>query len=107
MNSEDFKHENTSIAKELQDKFYLIFGKYNFLIILHFHVPKFYNYYLLIVLFLGICTEAICNQRTLENLDNFITCLKSLYTILDSPLARQMMMKNSILAVETLNIMHK
>ncbi|XP_008187609.1 HEAT repeat-containing protein 5B isoform X4 [Acyrthosiphon pisum] len=80
LNSEDFKDENTSITKELQDKFYLIFG---------------------------ICTEAICNQRTLENVDNFITCLKSLYTILDSPLARRMMMKNCILAVETLNIMHK
>ncbi|CAH1726558.1 unnamed protein product [Aphis gossypii] len=80
LNAEEFKHENASIAKELQDKFYLIFG---------------------------ICTEAICNQRTLENLENFITCLKSLYTILDSSLARQMLMKNCILAVETLNIMHK
>lgn len=49
----------------------------------------------------------MCNQRTLENIENFTTCLKSLYTILDSPLARQIMMKNSILAVETLNIMHK
>lgn len=41
LNSEDFKHENTSIAKELQDKFYLIFGKYNYLIMLQFQVLKF------------------------------------------------------------------
>lgn len=59
------------------------------------------------IIFLGICTEAICNQRTLENVENFITCLKSLYTILYSSMARQIMMENSILAVETLNIMHK
>lgn len=56
---------------------------------------------------LGICTEAICNQRTSENVENFMICLKSLYTILDSSLSRQIMMKNSVLAVETLNIMHK
>lgn len=56
---------------------------------------------------LGICTEAICNQRTSENIENFTTCLKSLYTILDSSLARQILMNKYILAVETLNIMHK
>lgn len=59
------------------------------------------------IIFLGICTEAICNQRTLENVENFITCLKSLYTILYSSIAKQIIMENSILAVETLNIMHK
>ncbi|VVC28110.1 Armadillo-type fold,Armadillo-like helical [Cinara cedri] len=80
LNSEDFKRVNSNIDKELQDKFYLIFG---------------------------ICTEAVCNQRTSENFEHFIICLKSLYTILDSSLTRQIMMKNSILAVETLNILHK
>ncbi|XP_050428188.1 HEAT repeat-containing protein 5B isoform X2 [Adelges cooleyi] len=80
LNSEDFKQTKNTIEKEIQDKFFLIFG---------------------------LCTEAICNQRTIENLDNFKTCLKSLYTILDSSLARQIMMKNQVLAVETLNIMHK
>lgn len=59
------------------------------------------------LIFLGICTEAVCNQRTSENIEHFLTCLKSLYTILDSSLTRQFMMKKSILAVETLNIMHK
>ncbi|XP_050534619.1 HEAT repeat-containing protein 5B isoform X3 [Daktulosphaira vitifoliae] len=80
MNSNDFKERNENLDKELQDKFHLIFG---------------------------VCTEAICNQRTLENIDNLKICLKSLYTILDSMVARQILMKNQILGIETMNIMHK
>jgi len=43
LNAEEFKHENASIAKELQDKFYLIFGKLN-----HFFVTKTIIIYLLL-----------------------------------------------------------
>lgn len=55
----------------------------------------------------GICMEALCSPRMSEPLESVITCLRALYTLLDSTEPRQMLMVDKSLAIELCNVLHR
>ncbi|XP_014227190.1 HEAT repeat-containing protein 5B isoform X3 [Trichogramma pretiosum] len=58
-------------------------------------------------LLFGICMEALCSTRSSESLQNIETCLKALYTLLDSAWARKVLMSNKSLPIELCNVLHR
>lgn len=58
-------------------------------------------------LLFGICMEALCSPRMSEPLESVITCLRALYTLLDSAEPRQMLMVDKSLAIELCNVLHR
>ncbi|XP_014275349.1 HEAT repeat-containing protein 5B isoform X4 [Halyomorpha halys] len=58
-------------------------------------------------LLFGICMEALCSPRMVEPTESVITCLKALFTLLDSELPRQMLMQDRSLSIELCNVLHR
>ncbi|XP_018322639.1 HEAT repeat-containing protein 5B isoform X2 [Agrilus planipennis] len=58
-------------------------------------------------LLFGICMEALCSPRSVEPLESIITCLQALYTLLDSPWARNLLMVDRTLGIELCNVLHR
>ncbi|XP_067013409.1 HEAT repeat-containing protein 5B [Anabrus simplex] len=58
-------------------------------------------------LLFGICMEALCSPRSSEPLESVLTCLQALYTLLDSPWPRQVLMADRSLAIELCNVLHR
>lgn len=58
-------------------------------------------------LLLGICLEALCNPRMSEPLDSVLTCLRAVYTLLDSAEPRQMLLVDKSLGIELCNVLHR
>jgi hypothetical protein len=51
--------------------------------------------------------EALCSPRMTEPLDSVLTCLKALYTLLDSTFPRHMLMADRSLSIELCNVLHR
>ncbi|XP_060537015.1 HEAT repeat-containing protein 5B isoform X2 [Cylas formicarius] len=58
-------------------------------------------------LLFGICMEALCSPRTVEPLESVVTCLQSLYTLLNAPNCREFLMSDSSLGIELCNVLHR
>lgn len=58
-------------------------------------------------LIFGICMEALCSTRSSEKHESVVSCLRAVYTILDSQWSRQMLFKDKSLAVELCNVLHR
>ncbi|XP_044256431.1 HEAT repeat-containing protein 5B isoform X4 [Tribolium madens] len=58
-------------------------------------------------LLFGICMEALCSPRSIEPLESIITCLKALYTLLDSTYARELILVDNSLGIELCNVLHR
>lgn len=58
-------------------------------------------------LLFGISMEALCNPRSSEPIESTVTCLKALYTLLDSNLAKEIIMSNKLLSIELCNVLHR
>lgn len=58
-------------------------------------------------LLFGICMEALCSPRSIEPLESIITCLRALYTLLDSNVAKEFIMVDKSLGVELCNVLHR
>lgn len=58
-------------------------------------------------LLFGICMEALCSPRSIEPLESIITCLKALYTLLDSNIAKEFIMVDKTLGIELCNVLHR
>lgn len=58
-------------------------------------------------LIFGICVEALCGQRSLDDLDQAKTCLEALYTLLDTAWARNILMTDRSLPIELCNVLHR
>ncbi|XP_057651452.1 HEAT repeat-containing protein 5B [Diorhabda carinulata] len=58
-------------------------------------------------LLFGICMEALCSPRSVEPLESIITCLKALYTVLDTKYTRVLLMSDSSLGIEMCNVLHR
>lgn len=58
-------------------------------------------------LLFGICMEALCSPRSTEPLESIITCLKALYTLLDSNVAKEFIMVDKTLGIELCNVLHR
>ncbi len=59
------------------------------------------------VCWIGICMESLCNSRTVCPIDNIITCLRTLHSLLYLPYPRQLLTANAKLPVEVCNVMHR
>lgn len=58
-------------------------------------------------LLFGICMEALCSTRSSEQLESIITCLKALYTLLESNVSKEFIMADKSLAIELCNVLHR
>ncbi|KAF6204448.1 hypothetical protein GE061_002789 [Apolygus lucorum] len=58
-------------------------------------------------LLFGICMEALCSPRLVEPIESVVTCLRALFTLLDSELPRQMLMADRSLPIELSNVLHR
>nr|XP_022914802.1 HEAT repeat-containing protein 5B isoform X2 [Onthophagus taurus] len=58
-------------------------------------------------LLFGICMEALCSPRSTEPLESIVTCLRALYTLLDSTWARELLTINKSLGIELCNVLHR
>ncbi|KAF5283589.1 hypothetical protein FQA39_LY17291 [Lamprigera yunnana] len=58
-------------------------------------------------LLFGICMEALCSTRSTEPIESIVTCLQSLYTLLDSVWTRQLLMVDKSLGIELCNVLHR
>lgn len=58
-------------------------------------------------LIFGICMEALCSTRSSEKHESVVSCLRAVYTILDSRWSRRMLFKDKSLAVELCNVLHR
>lgn len=58
-------------------------------------------------LLFGICMEALCSTRSSEHLESIITCLKALYTLLESNVSKEFIMADKSLAIELCNVLHR
>ncbi|XP_039288533.1 HEAT repeat-containing protein 5B isoform X2 [Nilaparvata lugens] len=58
-------------------------------------------------LLFGICMEALCSPRMSEPLESVIICLRALYTLLDNPEPRIMLLVDKSLAIELCNVLHR
>lgn len=58
-------------------------------------------------LIFGICMEALCSTRSSEKHESVVSCLRAVYTILDSEWSRRMLFKDKSLAVELCNVLHR
>ncbi|RZF35276.1 hypothetical protein LSTR_LSTR014265 [Laodelphax striatellus] len=58
-------------------------------------------------LLFGICMEALCSPRMSEPLESVIICLRALYTLLDTPEPRAMLLVDKSLAIELCNVLHR
>ncbi|CAH0385852.1 unnamed protein product [Bemisia tabaci] len=56
------------------------------------------------ILLFGISIEALCSPRLSESEENVLSCLHSLYTILNCPAPRQMLMSDASLSIELCNV---
>lgn len=85
-----------------KERFHLLFGKKNFA-----EVTFNFLFSVQLILFTGICMEALCSPRSSESTQNIETCLSALYTLLDSNWARKVLMINRSLSVELCNVLHR
>lgn len=60
-----------------------------------------------IYLLIGICMEALCNQKTNEPMQSFIVCLNSLKTLLSHQLPCQLIALDNKLTIEMCNVLHR
>lgn len=58
-------------------------------------------------LLLGISIEFLCFPRAEEPIEDVMSCLRALCTLLDSPSARTHIAEDQLLAVELLNVLHR
>lgn len=58
-------------------------------------------------LIFGICMEALCSTRSSEKHESVVSCLRGVYTILNSEWSRRMLFKDKSLAVELCNVLHR
>ncbi|CAL9688110.1 unnamed protein product [Knipowitschia caucasica] len=58
-------------------------------------------------LILGVSIEFLCFPRPEEPIENVMSCLQGLCTILDSPCAKKHIAEDQLLAVELLNVLHR
>lgn len=58
-------------------------------------------------LLFGICMEALCSTRSSEPLESIITCLKALFTLLESNVSKEFIMADKSLAIELCNVLHR
>lgn len=58
-------------------------------------------------LLFGICMEALCSPRSVEPLESIVTCLKALYTLLNSAYARELILVDNSLGIELCNVLHR
>ncbi|XP_034252934.1 HEAT repeat-containing protein 5B isoform X2 [Thrips palmi] len=58
-------------------------------------------------LLFGICMEALCCQRSSESQESILTCLRALYTLLDSYWAREILVADALLPIELCNVLHR
>lgn len=58
-------------------------------------------------LLFGICMEALCGTKSSELLESIITCLKALYTLLESNVSKEFIIADKSLAIELCNVLHR
>ncbi len=58
-------------------------------------------------LIFGICMEALLSTRSSEKHESVVSCLRGVYTILNSEWSRRMLFKDRSLAVELCNVLHR
>lgn len=58
-------------------------------------------------LLLGISIEFLCFPRAEEPIEDVMSCLRAVCTLLDSPIARTHIAEDQLLAVELLNVLHR
>ncbi|KAH0819066.1 hypothetical protein GEV33_003724 [Tenebrio molitor] len=80
VSNEDNDNANNNTVDSCGDKFHLLFG---------------------------ICMEALCSPRSIEPLESIVTCLRALYTLLDSTYARELILVDNSLGIELCNVLHR
>lgn len=58
-------------------------------------------------LLFGICMEALCSTKSSEPLESIVTCLKALYTLLESNVSKEFIIADKSLAIELCNVLHR
>lgn len=51
--------------------------------------------------------EALCSTKSSESLESIITCLKALYTLLESNVSKEFIIADKSLAIELCNVLHR
>lgn len=74
---------------------------------LAFEIIHFIRFIILNVMIVGICMESLCNSRSVCPIDNVITCLRTLHSLLCLPYPRRLLTANAKLPVEVSNVMHR
>ncbi|XP_035981911.1 HEAT repeat-containing protein 5B isoform X1 [Fundulus heteroclitus] len=58
-------------------------------------------------LMLGVSIEFLCFPRPEEPIEHVMSCLRALFTLLETPCAKTHMAEDQLLAVELLNVLHR
>jgi len=61
----------------------------------------------IVLSFSGISLEALCSTRTQEPDENVLTCLRTLFTLLEAGKPREMLFEDQTLAIELCNVLHR
>lgn len=51
--------------------------------------------------------EALCSPRSCEPTETVVICLRALYTLLDTPRPRAMLVNDDSLPIELCNVLHR